>query len=795
MRMRENRAARPALAAGALFLWSLLSGAASAQEEARVDGQMEPAAKESSASPEAVPENKPEPTPEARYVGSIEVVAATPVDAWGISRDQVPTSVQTVESEDLERDGLTRALERLVPGVQIQEAQGASQQPDIQLRGFSASPLLGVPQGIAVYQDGARLNDPFGDTVRWDLVPTVAIARLDVLPGSNPLFGANALGGALVLQTKNGFSHSGLHGAASVGSFGSRGLELEWGRSGSRLAAYAALQHAEEDGWRDASPSRASQLFGSLSWAGLRGGASLSLTGADNRLHGNGPSPVVLLEEDRSAVFTYPDESEPEALLLTSQLYRSLAPGLHAEANAFYRRQRLRTYNGDVAELEPCEAPGTETWLCWEGEEDEPLRGPDGLIPTSLETDAVVNRTSTDQTSTGGGLQLVWQASKARLSSRMALGVAADAGRAEYGASVELGRLTPEREVTGLEIELPDERDRVGSRTSTLAFFLLETLSFGDRTTLTLSGRWQRSGVQLEDRIGTALDGDHTFTRFDPAAGFTRRLGESWSLFGNLGVSSRVPTPVELTCADPDDPCRLPNAFVADPPLEEVVAHTVEFGTRGSWRGLELTAAVFRTDSRNDILFISSGAQTGSGHFANVGETRRQGAELLLRGRLPSGGSWFISSSHIDATFRTSFSAPSPNHPEAEDGALPVAQRDRLPLTADLTAKAGLDLRIGKARLEPTLLYLSPRSLRGDEANLLPRLPAFVRTDLRVSYPLGEHCVGLLDVGNLLDEEYATFGLLGEPGEVLDDAGDDPRFFSPGTPRSFRLSLRFTAGS
>ena len=279
-----------------------------------------------------------------------------------------------------------------------------------------------------------------------------------------------------------------------------------------------------------------------------------------------------------------------------------------------------------------------------------------------------------------------------------------------------------------------------------------------------------------------------------PALGLTRALGTRWTLYGNVGISSRAPTPVELTCADPSDPCRLPNAFVSDPPLDQVVTRTMEVGTRGSWRGLEASAAAFRTDSRDDILFISSGGLTGSGHFANVGETRRQGAELLLRGRLPRDGSWFASYSHLRATFRTGFLAPSANHPEAQEGEIAVAPGDRLPLLPEHTAKAGFELPLGKTVLAASLLHVSNSYLRGDEANLLRPLPAYSRLDLHLSQPLGRRLVGFLEVDNVTDEKYATFGLLGNPGEVLEDAGDDPRFLSPGAPRSFVLGLRVSAG-
>ncbi len=606
-----------------LLPWILLGVPARAQENPPAEATGE--AQRNSEPPATTPE----PGVQARYADSIDVVAATPVDAWGVSRSQVPANVQSIGAADLARGSLASSMERLLPSVQLQEAQGSPWQPDIQVRGFSASPLLGVPQGVAVYQDGVRLNEPFGDTVRWDLVPTTAVARLDLLPGSNPLFGFNALGGALLLETKNGFSHPGVRGSLTGGSFGRRGAAFEWGLARSRSAGFLALSHLAEDGWRDFSPARIGQLFAGLSWAGQRGGASLSLSGADNRLYGNGPAPVALLEEDRSAVFTHPDVSEPEAFLLSSQLYRSPSPRLSIEANAFYRRQRLTTFNGDAASFEPCEEEDIEVWLCREGNEDDPLRATDGsLIPAGLAADAVENHTATDQWSAGGSLQVVRHAGGGTRTSRTAAGITADVGRADYAAKAELAELGPDRGTEGFGIELADSRDGVESRTSTTALYLLETSSLDARTTLVLSARWQRSQVRLRDRFGTALNGNHSFSRLSPALGLTRALGSRWTLYGNLGTSSRAPTPVELTCADPEDPCRLPNAFVSDPPLDQVVTRTVELGARGGWRGAEVAAAVFHTDSQDDILFISSGALTGSGHFANVGATRRQGAEL-----------------------------------------------------------------------------------------------------------------------------------------------------------------------
>ena len=432
-------------------------------------------------------------------------------------------------------------------------------------------------------------------------------------------------------------------------------MQADWGLARARTALFLSVDHQEENGWRDFSPSRTDQLFGSLTWAGTRGGASLSLAAGDNRLSGNGPSPMPLLAEDRAAVFTHPDRSDPRSLLLSSRIYRTLSPRLDLEAHAHYRRQRLDTLNGDAASFEPCEDEEDGSLLCREGD-DEPLRDLNGsLLPAALAPDGIENRTRTDQRSLGGGVQLTGHGKIGERTFRTLAGITVDSGFARYTGGTEIATLTPDRGTESLGIGLLDDRDRVETRTSNLSLSLLETVALGNRTTLDAAVRWQRTAEHLRDRIATALDGDHTFTALAPSLGITRGLGAGWTLFGNLGLSSRVPTPVELTCADPEDPCRLPNAFLSDPPLRQVVARTLELGARGSWRSVRLSAALFRADSRNDILFISSGGLTGSGHLRTSAAPAARARKLLLQGSLPRGVNWTMAYSYLNATFQTPF--------------------------------------------------------------------------------------------------------------------------------------------
>src|SRR4029079_12979871 len=168
------------------------------------------------------------------------------------------------------------------------------------------------------------------------------------------------------------------------------------------------------------------------------------------------------------------------------------------------------------------------------------------------------------------------------------------------------------------------------------------------------------------------LDGEHTFSRFNPAVGVNFNPNTNVTVYARYNEGVRAPTAVELTCADPDAPCKLPNDFLADPPLNEVISKTAEVGARGSvgqiWRW---SAAVYRTQLDNDIAFISAGAgATNAGFFANVGTTRRQGLELALQARF-SAFSFAARYTFLDATFRTRFDESSPANSSAdEDGVI-----------------------------------------------------------------------------------------------------------------------------
>ena len=720
----------------------------------------------------------------------IEVVGTTPLGN-ALDTDRVAANVQTASGAELREQGaldLADFMRRSMASVFVNEAQSNPLQPDVQYRGFVGSPLLGLPQGLAIYQDGVRVNEPFGDTVSWALIPESAIDSIYVVPGSNPLFGLNALGGAIAVRTKDGFASGGSRAELTTGSFARVGVQAETGGAFSDdLGYFVTASLLEEDGWRDHSPTDAQQIFAKLTSLGERSRVDVSLTRVDTDLVGNGAAPENLLELDREAIFTWPDHTWNTLTMLNVSGEQNMSSNVTLRGNLYVRASDIDTLNGDDSDFAECEAAAG--FIC---EAEEIVLDDDGLpIAAAAELiGAAVNRTSTEQDGSGFSLQADLTGDLAGRENRFTIGAAHDVADVEFGASTELGALDATRQAVGGGVFVGEAFTGLETSTTNTGFYLSNTFTFGERTALTVSGRYNRTHVVLEDQLADDLDGDHTFRRFNPAVGLT--IGtKALAFYAGYSEANRTPSPVELTCADEDDPCRLPNAFIADPPLEQVVANTFEGGVRGEWDGGRWHAGVFRTTNDDDILFISAGALTNEGFFDNVGTTRRDGLEANLAGTAGERLTWSLDYTYLDATFRENFAVMSANHPEAVDGEIVVESGDRLPLIPEQLLKAGVRFAISDAlTFGADVLASSGAYFRGDEGNLLDQLDGYSLLNVRAEYRFGERASVFASIDNLLDERYETFGLFGEADDVLGDEFDEPFFVGPGAPRAAWVGVR-----
>ena len=744
-----------------------------------------------------------------------EVVIIAPYGT-ALSRDRIAANVQSADAEQIERAqtlDITDFLNRNFASVSINHAQNNPLQPDVNFRGFTASPLLGLPMGLTVYQNGVRVNEPFGDTVSWDLIPLSAVSSMQLMAGANPVFGLNTLGGALAVRMKNGFNYEGSSAQLYGGSFSRRGGSIERGGNNGRWGYYGNIDYFEEDGWRDFSDSDALRFFGVVS---LRGNSDSSLdvsvAYADTELRGNGASPVELLSIDRAQVFTHPDLTRNRLAQVIVEGERTLTGPWRISGNLFYRDIDTDTFNGDGTPFEECEFDDEEILV----EEDfDDLNGDGecsfaddaGIVPVlgadgepleaeldDVELNAVNNIGRRAQEIYGASVQLGMRSGTNGRERIVTLGAAYTDSRTAYNSIVEVANLLEDRSTSRTGIFAENLRTDMRSDLSTASVYFSATQGFSERVAVTLSGRYDSTRVRLRDRGGNSpeLNGSHDFERFNPAAGITVRLTPAVTLYGSLSQSARAPTPVELACASEDAPCNLPNAFLADPPLEQVVATSAEAGIRGTYAGnLRWHAGVFHTTNDDDILFQTTGGpQANVGFFANVGDTRRAGVELGISQRL-SRLRWAIDYSYVDATFEDDFVVNSPNHPVFEDGDSPAIVGERKLLVTKGSTIPGIPRHQANVRVDYTFgdrftigadaVLRSGVYLRGDEPNLLGKTKSYTILNVRGEYRLSQRVRLLARIENLLDEDYETFGLLGEPDEVFENF-EDPRFFGAGPP-------------
>jgi outer membrane receptor protein involved in Fe transport len=712
----------------------------------------------------------------------------------------VPANVQRALAEQLQRSqalDLTDFLNRQFSSVSINHAQNNPLQPDFNFRGFTASPLLGLPQGLSVYENGVRINDPFGDTINWDLIPVSAIDNVQMLAGAQPVFGLNTLGGALSLRMKNGFGQQGTQLDAYGGAFGRLGTSLQAGGNDGRWGYYGDVDYFKEDGWRDHSYSDALRVYGALSRHESDWAVDLSAAYANTKLRGNGPAPAELLAIDRSAVFTYPDITQNEHAQLILEGSRSLSDVLRLSGNVFYRRLDTDTFNGDATPFEQCEFGG-EQFLVEEGGCEPILDVAGQPIPAELdgsELNAINNLGRREQESYGGSAQLGLQAPLFGRENNLTFGVAYSIGRTTFDSVVEAASLLEDRATSRTGVFAQNFATAVGSDVTSASLYFLDTLSLSESVAVTLSGRYDDTRIELSDRSGEdpELDGKHDFGRFNPAVGVTFRLTPSMTLYGSYGESTRAPSPVELACASEDAPCNLPNAFLADPPLEQVVAKSTEIGLRSEGHeGLQWHIGAFYTVNHNDILFQTTGGpQANVGFFDNVGDTLRTGIELSLSQRLAR-FRWSFDYSYLDATFDDDFVINSPHHPifASDPASAGIVGEQKLLVTAGSNipgipqhqANLGVDFALrDRFDVGADVVMRSGVYLRGDEANLLDKTDGYAIVNLRAEWQLNDNVVLFARIENVFDQGYETFGVLGDPREVFENFSD-PRFLGSGPP-------------
>lgn len=725
---------------------------------------------------------------EVLETGTVEVISTTPLQALGTPISEVPANVQVSTSKEVNQQkplNIGEFLDNNLGSINISNGLANPYQMDVSYRGFNASPVLGSPAGISVYFDGIRFNEPFGDIVNWDLIPPNAISSINLIPGSNPLFGLNTLGGALAVNTKSGASFPGLTATATGGSWGRRAFQFEAGgeNKDQNIDYFVAGNIFHEDGWRDHSSSDIRQIFTKTGWHNEKTDLDLSLALADNEMEGTQALPLSMLNDTKKA-YTYPDSIKNKLAMISLKGTHFLADDKLIAGNIYYRMSNARNFNSNAQcdDVLGCDlnahAPGT---------------------PNPAYISAQNLMSSTHQDGYGSSLQLSLLKDLMGHRNNFTVGVSADWSRVRFNQDGYQATLINYQTITDQPINLQNDV-RLKTRSDYYGFYATDNFAFNDQINMTLSGRYNIAKVNLlgfsndpnlPDPIGD-LNGNHEYKRFNPAIGFNYNPMRSIGFYGGYNEGMRAPTPIELSCANPDRPCALPAGFNSDPDLKKVVAKTWEGGVRGKLTSdVNWNVSLYDTRTENDIQFIFSSQSLG--YFQNVGATERKGIEIGLHGKVDK-LSFAANYGFVDATYQSSFDVGSGSNSSSNtDGVIHVNKGNKIPAIARQTLKLRSSYEITPQwNMGGTLVATAGQYAHGDENNqdANGKVPGYAVLHLDTNYNLTSHWTLFAKLNNVFDKEYSTYGQLGQNIYT----GQDEQFRTPSAPRAGWLGVTYNFG-
>ena len=811
-------------------------------------------------------------------VGEV-VVVGSPLDAAGISLSRTPSNAQNLNARDAGQQGATNLAQLLngnLGSVSVSDGTGNPYQNDDSYRGFQATSLLGAPVGLAVYFDGVRVNEPFGSIVNWDLVPMNAVSTVGVQPGSNPIFGLNALGGTLLVNTRTGKDSPGVSVSLLGGSFGRRAATFEAGGAdvGRGTDYFLAGNYDRQDGFRNFSGSEVKQLYGKARWRSLGDRTLVELSGAyaDSVLSGTQSLPLDMLSTPKAA-YTAPDSIANQMRLVSLKASHWLDGTNMLSGQVYYRQSNALSQNSNAGLGDGCFnadgllATSASGFKCGNqapnGTAVNSITGANALAlgygPWTSSINSSLVSSSIRQETVGTSAQ--WKSSMPVMDHKNAfvLGGSFDQSNVSFRQKTFLARLIgfqavviPNQEYGFTANGLPPSASNLpaftgsnvlsavtlGSRVKEAHLFVTDTIDVTQKLSVTASGSYEYTsiiqagvnnqflnddgGFSFSDAVtgvtyydptysgafkfsnsGTgavttpngkpagaiagpeanSLDGSHNYQRFNPRIGFNYSLDNGAGVFGGYSESMRAPTSIELSCANPNNPCSLPTGFNGDPDLKAVTARTIELGVRGMlFEKVAWSAAVYDSRLRNDIQFIAT--STTFGYFFNVGDTERRGIELGAQTQIDK-LSLSADYGYVEAAYRSPFTTA---------GGEDVVSGDRIPGIPASTFK----LRAGYAltdnlRIGGAVIADSARYAHGNESNSDPKgnLPGYTVVDLDAQYRIGKTLTVTLSVDNLFDRKYATYGVSGMTS--LYSLANE-QFRTPAPPREIWLKITYELG-
>ena len=737
------------------------------------------------------------PPSDAGSLSEVKVINTSPLPGIGIEKYKLPYEVQSVDSQTIQKSGgrtLSEFMNENLTGVNVNDIQGSPYQSDVTYRGMRASSTLGASQGLSVYMDGVRMNQPFGDVVNWDMFPEAAIDTVTLVPGSNPMYGLNTLGGALAFTTKSGLTTQGNELTTSFGSH--RRLKLDithGGKSSDGWHRFLAISAFDEDGWRDHSSGSLQNLFVKIGRTQEDTNWDVTYVFGNSKLVGNGLTPSTnygeldntpsftststgLYESDRASVYTWPDQTINKAHVLSFNMQHVLDANTELASTAYVKYGTQSRLGGDV-EWDDTAAPEVAV--------------------------GVINRNSSKQTTVGVATNLT----KILDDHQITTGASLERSKMSYGATeTDDCYLNPSTREVSTTTGCDSELTTAGVTGTSTAFgtYLADTYKLSDKTFVTVAGRFNQTSVantltsySSPGTARTPVSESFTYRKLNPSLGMTHQFGQL-TLFGNWAQSNRAPTVMELGCADKTVGCVLPTGLQADPYLKQVVSQTTEAGMR--WKndlGYNLSLSAYRTINKDDIIFLLTNSTSGLGYFDNFGKTQYLGIDINAS---KSWGAWQLNTiySYIKATYESSGELP---------GAIDATTDE--PREMDITPgtrMAGIPLHKLKMHLDwsatekwklgTSMIVSSSIVTQGNEDGNIyegvsgnAKVKGYALFNLKTSYAVqkGFEVFGKID--NVFNRRYETYAMMAE-NNLYSDEQTLSKFVAPGATRTYMAGLR-----
>jgi iron complex outermembrane receptor protein len=738
---------------------------------------------------------------------TFDVVATTPLNGGQINVSQSPFAAWQTSAQDIQTFNdttLPQSLARSAPGVTVGNVSGNDFEPDLFYRGFDATAVTGTPQGLAVYQNGTRINEAFGDVVNWDLIPAIAIDKTTIV-AANPIFGLNALGGAVTVTMKNGFTWQGFEANLQGGSFYNAQEQFQFGKQFANWSVYLAASQINDGGWRVAEASQLTNFYGDVGYKANGFESHLQLTAGNTQFGVSAYTPLQQLQTNWGSVYTIPQTTYNQMAMLQWNGAYAYSPTLNFQAAAYYRQFNQQHVDGNGTDVTPC-----PPFSCLNG---SPVHDTHGNIIPDISQGGTLDLGEDDDNQTqsrsvGASGQVADTDKIVGHDNTLTAGASFDYGWTHYTGASTLGTIAFTNNSYPLTASpyIIDEPDSflnpidVKANNTYAGVYALDTFSATDRLTFTGGARFNLAAISLEGTNDALLSGYSDYFHLNPTAGLTYKITPDINFYAGYAMTNRTPTPLELGCASPTDPCIINNFLSSDPPLKQVVGNSFELGFRGQnalaalgpqWGKLQWSAGLFRTTLTNDILPAVS-TFNGFGYYTNVGTTLRQGAEV---GAQWIGDRWsaYANFTYIDAVYLTTFMQPSENNPLADaDGNIPITNGTQIAGIPKNTVKVGVDYAVtDKWKVGMDMVAASGQVIFGNENNAVPQVPGYAVFGLHTSYQYNKQVQLFGYAQNIFDQRYYTSGGLIQTGEFM--AGPsitNPQTFGPAKPFAIYGGIR-----